>query len=196
MESRQQLRADIRKRRNLLTAEQQDEAAELLKHNALKLILPSQSIALYLANDGEINTAPLIEHLRELDTPLLFPVLHPFCSGYLNFQYVNRLTAWTTNKYGITEPAPNALATANLSNIDIIFMPLVAFDTDGNRLGMGGGYYDRTLAQLNQLSKKPALVGLAHDCQEVKHLNNEHWDIPIDMIVTPTRIIKIKTRKP
>ncbi|MUH71486.1 5-formyltetrahydrofolate cyclo-ligase [Psychrosphaera haliotis] len=191
MESRQQLRASIRKRRNLLTAEQQTEAAELLKNNALKLIQSGQSIALYLTNDGEVNTAPLIEHLRELDTPLLFPVLHSFCSGYLNFQYVNRQTNWTTNKYGITEPAPNALTTAHLSNIDIIFMPLVAFDTNGNRLGMGGGYYDRTLANINQLSKKPTLVGLAHDCQEVEHLNSEQWDIPINMIVTPTRIIRI-----
>lgn len=191
MESRQQLRASIRKRRNLLTAEQQTEAAKLLKNNALKLIKSGQSIALYLANDGEVNTASLIEHLRELNTPLLFPVLHPFCSGYLNFQYVNRQISWTTNKYGITEPAPNAFTTAHLSNIDIIFMPLVAFDTAGNRLGMGGGYYDRTLANINKLSKKPTLIGLAHDCQEVEHLNNEQWDIPIDMIVTPTRIIRI-----
>ncbi len=175
---RQQLRALIRQRRNSLTAEQQLEAAKDLTAQALSLIGINRRIALYLTNDGEIDTSHLIDTLRDREIELHFPVLHPFCKGYLNFQSVNRLTKWTSNKYGIVEPALNSQSTTILEDINIIFLPLVAFDHSGNRLGMGGGYYDRTLAHVNQLNARPLLVGLAHDCQQVDSLPNQSWDVP------------------
>lgn len=197
MESRQQLRSEIRQRRNSLTLAQQKVASIQLLLQVNKLFDEMHNaphrVALYLTNDGEIDTGPLIEQLKEREFDLLLPVLHPFTKGYLNFQSVNRHTQWHNNKYGIQEPKPDASSVGPISTIDVIFMPLVAFDAQGNRLGMGGGYYDRTLAQLQPISDKavrPLLVGLAHDCQEVKKLPTEAWDVPIDVIITPTRIIK------
>ena len=68
-----------------------------------------------------------------------------------------------------------------LNELDIIFTPLVAFDRQGNRLGMGGGFYDRTLQQWQQKSFIP--VGLAHQCQQVEKLPVETWDIPLERIL-------------
>ena len=70
--------------------------------------------------------------------------------------------------------------------LDVILMPLVGFDNDGNRLGMGGGYYDRTLAYTRHAIKKPVLIGVAHDLQRVDRLPYASWDIPLNAIVTPT----------
>ena len=67
-------------------------------------------------------------------------------------------------------------------------MPLVAFDKQGNRLGMGGGFYDRTLARLHEQNwQKPQLIGLAHECQKVDALPIESWDVPLKTIITPDK---------
>lgn len=195
MDTRQQLRTLIRQRRNSLSDEQQRTASFALRDRLLSIVSAQQTIALYLTNDGEIDTSPIIDSLKEQNTRLLFPVLHPFKKGYLNFQSVNRETQWTLNKYKINEPQLNSITTTPISNIDVILMPLVAFDQQGNRLGMGGGYYDRTLAQIQSLPAKPKLIGLAHDCQEVDSLPYEDWDVPIDAIVTPTRIINVSPQR-
>ena len=213
MSTRQQLRQLIRQRRNNLSPQAQLEASHLLSEQVqalLKIELnlstdSNLSLAAYLTNDGEIDTCELINTLKEAHVQLCLPVLHPFRAGYLNFQTVNNKTQWTANKYGIHEPKVSAKDIYIVNNIDVICMPLVAFDLKGNRLGMGGGYYDRTLAQISSSNPvsttnskqtpcvKPVLVGLAHDCQQVDELPFESWDVPIDYICTPTQIICCKT---
>jgi 5-formyltetrahydrofolate cyclo-ligase len=74
-------------------------------------------------------------------------------------------------------------------------MPLVGFDRLGNRMGMGGGYYDRTLAFMSEHhSGKPKLVGLAHSSQEVELISQQSWDIPLHVIATDREIICVKQR--
>ena len=80
-----------------------------------------------------------------------------------------------------------------LKYMDIIFVPLVAFDRNGNRLGMGGGFYDRALAftQNSTNLSRPLLLGLAHHFQEVERLTSKKWDIPLNGILTDQEFIKI-----
>lgn len=92
------------------------------------------------------------------------------------------------NKYGIPEPLCEVNNVIPIDQLDLVFVPLVGFDAKGNRLGMGGGYYDRTLQNVSQ-TDSAKIVGLAHDCQEVAELPIESWDIPLQLIITPTRII-------
>ncbi len=100
------------------------------------------------------------------------------------------------NRFGIAEPVvpPHHLLTA--SEMDIIFMPVVGFDDSGNRLGMGGGYYDRSLADCcgegrrESSAHRPYLVAVAHDVQHVPALHHEPWDIIPDMLITPNRVIR------
>jgi 5-formyltetrahydrofolate cyclo-ligase len=74
--------------------------------------------------------------------------------------------------------------------LDIILLPLVGFDRSGNRIGMGGGYYDRTLAFVAAGNRPaPTLVGLAHSSQEVSSVSTQKWDIPVNQIITDREII-------
>jgi 5-formyltetrahydrofolate cyclo-ligase len=143
-----------------------------------------------LGNDGEFSPHLAIQSVREQGVITLLPVLHSLRKGYLNFQHYHLHSEFKPNRYGIPEPIPNAEQTVPLSEIDVIFLPLVAFDKAGNRLGMGGGYYDRTLSKWHEMSDRPRLIGLAHDIQQVESLPFQPWDIPIEMIITPTRQIQ------
>ncbi|AAU37082.1 unknown [[Mannheimia] succiniciproducens MBEL55E] len=81
------------------------------------------------------------------------------------------------NAFGILQPKLDVRNVLPLNQLDIIFTPLVAFDKSANRLGMGGGFYDRTLQNWQNKSFLP--VGLAHQCQQVEKLPVESWDIPL-----------------
>ncbi len=75
-------------------------------------------------------------------------------------------------------------------HLDLLLLPLVGFDADGHRLGMGGGFYDRTLAALRppRCGQRPRLVGIAHDCQRLIQIVPRPWDIPLDAVVTECRV--------
>ena len=183
---RQQLRQQIRQLRLQLSPATQQLAATALVTQALSLaqLASSQHIALYLANDAELDTFPLIQALWQLGKQVYLPVLHPFSAGYLLFVQYQQDTLLYPNKFGIPEPLPACHRLRPVNQLDIIFTPLVAFDAAGNRLGMGGGFYDRTLAQLPPDSHCQ-VIGLAHSCQQVNAVPSQAWDIPLKQIITP-----------
>lgn len=183
-ELRAQLRNQIRQTRYLLTALEQAQAEKIVTQKALDLIAQrqAQNIAIYLSFDGEISTQLLIEQLWEKGKNVYLPLLHPFCKGHLLFIHYTPQTPLIPNKFGILEPQLNVQHILPLEKLEIIFTPLVAFDKQGNRLGMGGGFYDRTLQDWR--SKNFIPVGLAHQCQQVETLPIESWDIPLfDILV-------------
>ena len=190
--NRAEIRQIIRQKRNALSPQQQTNAATLISDKIIQLVKPNDVVALYLANDGEISPNLTISQLQKNKVTTLLPVMHSFNKGYLNFQTYSKNTSMVKNSFAILEPQLNAQQTYNLSKINYIFMPLVAFDISGNRLGMGGGFYDRTLSKIDTLETKPKLIGLAHDCQQVDELPNQPWDIPLDFIITPSKIISSK----
>lgn len=186
-----QLRKSMREKRRQLNQKEQEQAEKLVAKRLLKQVALQQSvkrIAIYLSNDGEVNTRGFIQSLWQQNIEVYLPVIHPFCAGNLLFLRFDKDTKMTKNKYGIEEPTLDVRFVCPPNNLDIIFTPLVAFDGEGNRMGMGGGYYDRTLAHLEQIST----IGLAHDCQQVAKLETQPWDIPLDCIVTPTQQINAK----
>ncbi len=146
-------------------------------------------VALYFSVDGEIDTKGVIEWCLARGKKVALPVLHPFSKGHLLFLNYDKDTIMVKNKYGIPEPELNVNYVIPLNHIDILFTPMVAFDKDGNRLGMGGGYYDRTLQTYHNEKKGPYPIGLALDIQEVETLPTEIWDVPLPEIITPTRDI-------
>ena len=186
---RQQLRQELRAKRNLLSLEQQQNASNQIAQQLMSITKVGDVVALYLANDGELSPNLAISQLQKAGRICLLPVMHSFRKGYLNFQRYQTTTPMISNHFGISEPKLNSTETYPLSDIDYIFMPLVGFDDQGNRMGMGGGFYDRTLAKIDTLVTPPKLIGLAHDCQQVALLPIESWDIAIDQIITPSRQI-------
>ncbi|UQX68035.1 5-formyltetrahydrofolate cyclo-ligase [Mannheimia haemolytica] len=178
---RSQLRQSMRLKRQSLTAGQQTQAAESIIPQALSLIESYQAshIAFYLPFNGEISPIPLMEQLLQQGKKLYLPLLHPFTSGQLLFLNYDCKTSLKFNRLRIQEPVLDVRNIIPLQELEMIFTPLVACDKAGNRLGMGGGFYDRTLAQAQHLIS----VGLAHECQQVEQLPIESWDMPLDHII-------------
>ncbi len=188
MNKRVELRRTIRARRHQLSPTEQRQASELLVKRLAnhKKIQAAKTIALYLANDAELDLTPFIHWCWQHKKRVYLPVLHPFCAGHLLFLLFEKNSLMVKNHYGISEPKLNVTKICPLNQLDIICTPLVAFDSTGARLGMGGGFYDRTLVHWqSQNNQYP--IGLAHDCQQVEQVPTQSWDIPLPEIITPTK---------
>ncbi len=177
------LRSALRQRRRSLSSAAQGAAAQALTQSVLSLPnwTGAQRIALYLARDGEIDTSALVSMARAESKQLFLPVLT--ADNSLSFARWNTADTQSTNRYNIPEP-PSGAAQCPVADLDIIFLPVVGWDTQGGRLGMGGGYYDRALSG----TVGPVLVGLAHDSQRTERIPKESWDIVMDYIATDTAL--------
>ncbi|EQC00964.1 hypothetical protein B738_08521 [Photorhabdus temperata subsp. temperata M1021] len=149
---RQSVRKKIRQQRRELTPEQQvlfaNQAAEKVVNHPR--IHQANKIALFLSFDGELDTRPLINQLWQQNKQIYLPVLHPFSRHHLLFLSYQPNTQLVRNRFNIEEPPLDVQQLLPLSELDIMMIPLVAFDRTGQRLGMGGGFYDRTLRQWRQ----------------------------------------------
>jgi 5-formyltetrahydrofolate cyclo-ligase len=183
-DQRQQLRA---RRRALSDSERLQRSLALCRRLSRQALFhSSHNIAAYLPADGEVETQPLIELAWRMGKQVYLPVLVPFLGNRLWFARLEPDTRLVSNRYGIAEPelihrqriAPQAL--------DIVLAPLVGFDRDGNRLGMGGGFYDRSFAYLLKRKhwRKPRLIGLAYGFQRLPRLPVQPWDVPLTAVVT------------
>ncbi|MCC5810024.1 MAG: 5-formyltetrahydrofolate cyclo-ligase [Ectothiorhodospiraceae bacterium] len=192
MPSRQQLRQHFRELRRGLSEREQHAAAERLCRLAMgwRPFRRARHIALYLPNDGEIDPTPLIRAAWAMGKRVSLPVLRPFTPRGLWFVDHRPGQAMRPNRYGIPEPDGRMRRTP-LRELDLILTPLVAFDGNGNRLGMGAGYYDRCLAPLQRHPgwRKPRLVGLAHQVQQADSLPEQPWDVPMAAVITDRGII-------
>jgi len=188
--NRQAIRSHVRAVRRSLSDSQQSSFASSSAKLMLAEItaLKAKHVALYLSNDGELDTQPLIHALWEMGVMVYLPHLHPFCEGNLLFFAYTPTTLLVQNALKIWEPKLDIIKMKLAHQLDVVVTPLVAFDNAGARMGMGGGFYDRTLANW-QHRGKPYPIGFAHDCQQVEALASEHWDVPLPMIVTPTRVL-------
>lgn len=186
---RQSIRKYMRLQRKLLTPKQQSTASHKIMRRVLtdKRIKKANNIALFLSFDGELNTRPLIDALWHAGKQVYLPVLHPFTAGHLLFLRYSALTPLVLNRImQVYEPQLDITTLLLPQQLDIIFTPLVAFDRLGQRLGMGGGFYDRTLQNWH-MKNRFLPIGIAHDCQKtIKNLPVEKWDISLPEIITPS----------
>lgn len=191
--SRQQIRATFRQKRQLLSAQQQQQATQQVLTTCKQStpLTKAKTVACYLPNDGEISPRAIIDYCWQHEITLLLPVLHPFSHGHLLFVEYQANSKMCMNRFGIPEPILTTENLCPLAKIELIFTPLVAFDASGNRLGMGGGFYDRTLAPIQRDNLATRLIGLAHDCQQAQALAQDSWDIPLNGIATPTEFFDI-----
>jgi len=191
---RSTLRQRIRQQRRSLTSLEQRIAADQLaaQVKGMQAFNRAKRIAVYLASDGEISLTPLIELCWKLNKEVYLPVLHPVRHNRLWFTRYTPKTRLSNNRYKILEPALKRPGTPAWA-LDLVLMPLVAFDPEGNRMGMGGGYYDRTFAfTLQRLGLKgPKLIGMAHDFQRVEKLSLAAWDVPLKGVVTDRKRYRV-----
>ncbi|MFL6650548.1 MAG: 5-formyltetrahydrofolate cyclo-ligase [Sulfurifustaceae bacterium] len=183
-----ELRRRLRARRSQLTAEEQRFAAERVAANlaATRAFRVSRRIACYYPSDGEIDPRPILARIARMRKQAFLPVLSRLTSNRLWFAPFTSDTELRPNRFGILEPQVEPARLVRAEDLDLLLLPLVAFDPKGNRLGRGAGYYDRSLAfrRYRRHMRKPHLLGLAHDFQRVPALPIDAWDVPLDGIVT------------
>lgn len=193
MNSREQLRQAIRTARARLTDDERFQATEAAADILLSspLISGGQHIACYYAVGAEIDMKAVIERIGQLNKKCYFPILSPREKGFLHFGEYRPNDKLTMNQFGI--PEPKCLEDYYISprSLDLVIVPLVAFDKKGNRLGTGSGYYDRTFAFKHESpeTKTPILCGYAFSFQEVPEISHEAWDVRLDYIVTENEFI-------
>ncbi|MDJ0882038.1 MAG: 5-formyltetrahydrofolate cyclo-ligase [Gammaproteobacteria bacterium] len=188
----QQIRQHYRQLRRSLTSNQQ-QAHAIAVSEQLDVLLKHKrntKIAAYLATQAELSLNPWIASAAEIQQ-IFLPMLYEPIEPRLRFAPYDENTRWKSNRFGIIEPDTHWGKTLHARQLDIILLPLVAFDRRGHRLGMGGGFYDRSLAfrTQRQIWKKPLLVGIAHSCQEHPGLHSNPWDVTLDWMVTEQEII-------
>ena len=189
--SRPQLRRQLRKARRSLTRSQQREAARGLYRQLAQhpLFRRARHVSLYLPMDGEIDPRLLLRAAQRRGKATYLPVLNAWPRTRMVFQRVRPGEKFKPNRLRIPEPRINRAKQRRIWALDLVLMPLVGFDDEGGRLGMGGGFYDRSLAYRARRStwRKPVLLGLAHECQKVERLAQASWDVPLQGTVSDKR---------
>lgn len=185
MNDKDALRSQLRAKRGTLAPAERSahgqDAAQILSRS--RHWQEASRVAVYMAADGELDPVSLVRLARAQGKSVYLPALSQ--NQTLRFLHWEEDAEMVLNRYGIPEPIASAPAAA-LSELDLVCLPLVAWSRDGTRLGMGGGFYDKTLAGN---PRRGLLVGLAYNFQEQAQLPRDPWDVALDLVVTESVLI-------
>ncbi len=196
-QNKEEIRKGLKKQRLALSSSQQKEKSNNIIDQVISadMYRSAHKVAFYLSVRGEADPQELmlLDEVKDEDEPsskqFYLPVLSKDKGEGLVFARITKDTTYQNNKFSIPEPLFCEGDLINAKELDLVIMPLLGFDRQGNRLGMGGGYYDRCFAFKNKKKAKPNLMGFAYNFQEVETLTAESWDIPLDLIATESEMI-------
>lgn len=190
---RNALRKRLRKQRAALTPRQVFQASLAASRHASKLphFQRASRIAAYMASNGELDPMPLLVDAFAQGKSCYLPRLHPFLKGRMWFIEWHPGDVLEPNRFGIPEPRLRTKARLPNWMLQCVLVPLVAFDDQMNRLGMGQGFYDRAFAftRYRKQWKGPFLCGFAHAFQQAAHLSSHPWDVALDVVVTESGVV-------
>jgi 5-formyltetrahydrofolate cyclo-ligase len=191
MESSLDLRKNVLKMRDGLTSLQREEKDMLVCQRFLELIrkIKSETIFLYVSFRSEVDTHGLIERLLAENRIVAVPLVSLQDRKMTAIRLVDPKTDLVPGYYGILEPRKDLVLERSINHrdIDIVVLPGSVFDECGGRLGYGGGFYDRFLA--NEISPSATRIALAYDFQVKKKIAQESHDQPVDYIITEKRVV-------
>lgn len=189
---RQSLRRTMRQRRATLSARERMKASQMVAEHVLSMVELQTPcvVAVYWAMRSEL---PLLHAVSALQR-----VGHQLCLPMVQADFTLRFGAWRpgdavkANQFGIPEPDIDVRNVFAPQQLDVILVPLLAFDTAGGRIGSGAGFYDRSFAFLSQRARpsRPLLVGVGYALQQVAALPVAEWDVPLDAVVTEDELIR------
>ncbi|MEO6696549.1 MAG: 5-formyltetrahydrofolate cyclo-ligase [Gammaproteobacteria bacterium] len=196
MNERSRLRAQMHTQRRALSRRDRDAAALAVakRLTTLRAFRAAHHIACYWPYQGEVDLHPLMQRIWELCKHCYLPLVSSRYPQSLRFARHEPDTVLSLNHLGIAEPHAEGNKRVTAAALDLIIVPLVAFDAAGHRLGWGAGHYDRTLAFLNRRRhwRRPRLIGVGYDFQRVDNIESAPWDVPLDGVVTELRVYSKK----
>ena len=179
------LRRRIRAERSALPPAEARAAADVAVHRlwSLPCLARARSLAIYLPAAGELDCTPVAVEAWHRGREVFLPVIDGSALRFAPFHLRSELRA---NRFGIPEPVTPRRKWRTARQLDVIVAPLVAFDVHGHRLGMGGGFYDRTLAFRTRRAwaRRPHFIALAFELQKMAELPSDAWDVRLDAVVT------------
>ncbi len=184
MNDHAEMRSRNRRLRAELTPEQLAQAADALCARLVELeaYRDAERIAAYFAVNGEIGLAPLIERALADGKQVFLPNLD---REALRFAAYFEGQKMRTNRFRLPEPDVSDAEMLAPQALDLVLAPLTVFDAGHNRIGMGGGFYDRSFAfRKDPANTRPQLIGVAHELQKVDRIEPEDWDVRLDLVVT------------
>jgi 5-formyltetrahydrofolate cyclo-ligase len=180
------LRARARNARRSMSAVDRTRASRIITDRFLnsRYFLGSDNVGCYVSTRDEVDTSAIIERAWRAKKRVFLPVTSS--SGDMHFCETLPETGLAMNHFGLWEPVH--CKTIEARRLDVVVTPLLAFDDQRNRLGMGGGYFDRAFAFLKDRNHwlHPKLIGIAFECQRVEKISPNPWDIPVFRIITET----------
>lgn len=199
----QALRKRLRSnRRQLSPAQRKAITLHIIRHITHSAVFMSaKNIACYLplVRDGEVDVRAVIETIWARKKNCYLPVLrHIGGCERLWFGHYTPDTEFVLNRFGILEPVPSAgRPLLKGAQLDMVLAPLVGFDLAGHRIGMGGGFYDRSFSYLRHRKhwRKPRLIGIAYECQKVPSINRNQWDVALDGVITEAGLYRLGKNK-
>ncbi len=184
------IRALLRAKRRAITPAVRRLAARQLAVRACRIaaVRRARRIGLYLPMADELDVLPLINRLLAQGKQVFLPRVPARGKRRLWFAALEANQPFTVNRFGIAEPVSACPVRAH--RLDVLFMPLLGFDAGGNRIGMGGGFYDATLAAVRP-SQRPLCIGVAYACQQVDEAPVEAWDQPLAAVLTESFLLSL-----
>lgn len=185
-EAKRAARSAARAARDQLTADQRAEAAYRIADALLALdeLRETRAVLAHAALPNEIDPAPAIARLRRRGVRIAYPRIHS--PGVLSLHYVEHELDLIPGPFGLAQPSEHA-PHMPAEEADAILLPGIAFDERGVRLGYGGGYYDRLLPKCRPDCVR---IGLSFDEQVLQDIPAESHDERVDILVTPSRVIR------
>ncbi|MFK3779433.1 5-formyltetrahydrofolate cyclo-ligase [Agrobacterium sp. NPDC089420] len=163
----------------LTPAERRQKSQAMAAHGAPGIAFaPGAVISGFMPIRSEADIRPLMDALRERGGRLVLPVV--LDRETIVFRAFETDTPLVKTGFGTTGPREDAA----VLDPDILLVPLSVFDGQGQRIGYGAGHYDRAIARLHARGRKPILIGVAFDCQEVPSIPAEPHDVPLDAVLT------------
>lgn len=184
MSNKKALRQSLRTERLALSPYLTTLYSKKITDNLLSLMEYQQAkyIGCYLSVQNEVDLSFFIQKAWHMQKNTFLPALDG--ANEMHFYPYTFTTELSKNKYGIAEPTPLRNHQISPFQLDILVVPLLAFDRTRNRLGQGAGYYDRYLALYENSEKRPVAIGVAYDFQKIDRVPIDEWDIPLDIIVS------------
>ena len=181
------IRKYVLQKRNAMSCDEKTAASKLVTCLVIQsqYFIEANKIGCYVSTNNEVETKYLNKAILESKKSLYLPKIRS--KNRMDFVVSHKKTMYQKNQYGIPEPIDDK--SVDVKSMDLIIVPLVAFDSNKNRIGMGGGYYDRKFNYLKNSKMKPNLLGIAFDCQFHNKIQSDSWDVNLTNVITETGFI-------
>jgi len=180
------LRSHALKARRSMSFDERRVASKIINHKVIssREFHAARSVGCYLPMHDEVDPSEIIARAWRANKRVFCPVMEK--RGNMVYRFLGKDTTLLRNSFGLWEPFDSEIISAR--QLDLVVTPLVAFDKNNHRIGMGGGYFDRCFSYLRHRRswRSPKLLGVAFACQEVDKIDPNAWDIPLYGVCSET----------